>query len=69
MGRGEGETMMMTKESVEKLLVETGHAINANAVHGLCPVVEDCLCKVTTLCVELLNYFDEEEYKAAAKAG
>lgn len=58
---------MLTKESVDKLLRETGHAINAN--NGRCSMIEDVLCKVTTLCVELLNDFDEREHAAVTNGG
>lgn len=53
---------MMNKEAIEKLCRDAGHVINAN--NGRCVLIEDVLCKVMTLCIELLNDFDEKEYKA-----
>lgn len=53
---------MINREAVEKLCRDAGHAINAN--NGRCALIEDVLCRVTTLCVELLNEFDDCDYKA-----
>lgn len=47
-----------TSERVEKLLIATGHAINAN--DGRCALIEDVLIKVTTLCTDLLDWLDAE---------
>lgn len=41
------EVGMLNQTEVEKLMREAGHAINAN--NGECCLVEDVLCKVTTL--------------------
>lgn len=53
---------VLNRESIEQLCRDAGHAINAN--NGRCPLIERVLCNVTTLCVELLNDFDEKDYKA-----
>ena len=60
--RPPSEVGMLNRTQVEKLMRDAGHAINAN--NGKCHLIEDVLCKVTTLCVELLNEFDEREHKA-----
>jgi hypothetical protein len=60
--RPPAEVGMLNRTAVEKMARDAGHAINAN--NGRCPLIEDVLCRVTTLCVELLNEFDEREYKA-----
>ncbi len=49
----------MTREQIEKLCIDAGHAINAN--NGRCELIEDVLCRVTTLCCDLLNQMDEEQ--------
>ena len=51
---------MHDKARIEKLMVDCGHAINAN--NGRCYLIEEVLCRVTTLCVELLNDMDEQAY-------
>ncbi len=43
----------LTKDRIEKLLIDAGHAINAN--DGRCAVIEDVLCRFTTLCTDLLQ--------------
>lgn len=43
----------MTRAEIEKLMRDAGHATNANA--GRCGLVEDVLCRVTCLCVDLLR--------------
>lgn len=50
---------LMRKSQIERLSRLAGYAINAH--NGTCPLVEEVLCLMTTLCVELLNQFDEEE--------
>jgi hypothetical protein len=47
-----------TREDLERLLRDAGHAINAN--NGRCGLIEDVLCRVTSLCVYMLNVWDGE---------
>ena len=42
---------MLSKEQLEKLMVDAGHAINAN--NGKCFVIEDVLVRTLSLCHEL----------------
>jgi hypothetical protein len=52
----------MTNEELEKyagdLMVLAGHAINVN--DGSCGLIEDALCKTTTLCCEVLKRLEAE---------
>jgi hypothetical protein len=48
---------MFDRKSVRSLLTDLGHSININ--NGQCGQIEETLCRATTLCVELLAYFDE----------
>ncbi len=50
---------MFERAAVEELLKDLGIAINVN--NGRDEALEHTLCRVTTLCVELLAHFDEEE--------
>ena len=56
----------ITKARVEHLMRQCGHAINRN--NGRCGFIEDVLCQVTTLCVELLNEIDYGGHSAANQA-
>lgn len=49
----------LTRERMERLCRNAGHAINAN--NGKCGLVEDVLCDVTTVCLAVI---DELELKA-----
>ncbi len=53
---------MFERPAIETLMTDLVHAINANA--GACPVIESALCRATTLCVEVLNFFDEEDLRS-----
>ena len=50
---------IFAREGVEALLIKLCVAININ--NGRCGEIEEALGNATTLCVELLNYFDECE--------
>ena len=43
--------MPTLKERTDKLLVDCGHAINAN--NGRCTIIEEALCETTTLVIDL----------------
>jgi len=57
-------TPRITRERVEKLMRDAGHAINAN--DGRCPLVEKVLCDVTGLCCDLLKREDSHAALVAA---
>lgn len=44
------------KQYAERLTVLAGHAINAN--NGRCALIEDALCKTTTLCCAVLDHLE-----------
>ena len=44
-------------EYAKATAIQAGHAINAN--NGRCPLVEDALCKTTTLCCEVIRLLAE----------
>jgi hypothetical protein len=50
-----------TRDDVMALLSDAGHAINAN--DGRCPLIEDVLCRTTTLCVQVLDRMDADAAK------
>jgi hypothetical protein len=50
---------MLEARHVKELLTDLGIAININ--NGRCEQIEETLCRATTLCVELLAYFDNED--------
>lgn len=50
---------MFERTAVETLLTDLGIEINHN--NGECERLEHTLCRATTLCVELLAYFDERK--------
>jgi hypothetical protein len=58
-----GEGVAMNKDRLENLLNKCGIAINAN--NGRCAIIEETLCEMTTLLVELLADTDEQEYSEA----
>jgi hypothetical protein len=43
----------LTRADVEALLIDLGHAINAN--DGRCYLVEEVLCRCTSLCIDVLE--------------
>lgn len=48
---------MISEEFLKKLAADAGHAINAN--NGKCALIEDVLCRVTTLCVQVSQLCDD----------
>lgn len=51
----------MDRDEIAKLLTDAGHAINAN--NGHCALVEGVLCRVTSLCTDLLREIDAKKVK------
>ena len=52
---------------LKKLLIDTGHAINAN--NGQCELIEDVLCRVTTLICELNDPRKQYQKTGAIRVG
>lgn len=52
------ELKFPTKERIDQLLIDCGHAINAN--NGRCDLIEDVLCKTTTLVLEMEAAINEQ---------
>lgn len=50
---------MNNRAEIEKLLIDCGHAINVN--NGKCELIEDVLCRTTTLCCEILDQLAAQE--------
>jgi hypothetical protein len=48
----EARAKMLDRAYLEKLLVDCGHAINAN--NGRCALIEDVLCRMTSVICALL---------------
>lgn len=57
----EGKQTLLTRPFIEQMLREAGHWINVN--NGRCGALEDFLCRVTSVCCELLDRFDAEKQK------
>lgn len=56
---------MITKAFLEKLSVDCGHAINH--LNGRSALAESVLCRVTSLCAELLNARSDSGQAVAAR--
>ena len=56
----------VTRDYLEKLLRESGVALNIN--NGRCLIIEDALCHLATLCLSLMEEMDKKVAVVTGKA-